>query len=254
MELYKPVIVRKEVDDTHYYYVDDVFVPSVTKILDESLPMPFALRQWIGDIGNEKAEEKLNRAGERGTALHNACETLLAGGEINLKEDFLKSSDKKVLVGFVNWVAEFQPIINHIEITVASQLGYAGTLDIDCDIDPEIVLKKIKYKTENSNWIIDIKSSSAVYDSHKLQVAAYRQAKLEMTGVEANMGILHLNTRVQKGWTFHTDLRIGDKPVTTEDFMCAFNMYKMVNGGTIPEPNLVDVYPERLSLKGADND
>lgn len=248
MNLYKPVIVRKEVDDTHFYYVNDKFVPSVTKILQEAMPTPYALRQWIGDVGNEKAEEKLNKASERGTALHEACEKLLMGQEINLKEDFPDDTDKKVLVGFVNWAAEFKPIVHHIEIQVASELGFAGTIDIDCDIDPAIIYKQTKFKTDNPSWIIDIKSSSNVYDSHKLQVAAYRQAKKEMTGVDSNMGILHLNSRTQKAWTFHTELEINKKPVTTEDFLCVLNMYKMLNGGVIPEPKLVNAYPEIISL------
>ena len=31
--------------------------------------------------------------------------------------------------------------------------------------------------------------------------------------------------------------------------MCVFNMYKMLHGGEIPQPDLTDVYPELLQIK-----
>lgn len=238
-DLYKPVIVKKEIDDSHYYFVDDKFTPGVTSILQETMPTPYALRQWIGDVGNDKAEQKLQQAGDRGTAIHAACERLLAGEEIKLKELFPKQADQKCIVGFANWCAEFQPDVKNIEFVVASKLGFAGTLDIFCEIAGE-------------PYIIDIKTSSAVYDSHKLQIAAYQAAFKEMTGIEATVAILHLNPRTIKGWSFHKNPEIKDKPVTIEDFMTVFEMYKMLNGGVIPEPDLTTVYPELISLKGSD--
>ena len=73
MSQYNPVIVKKEVNDKHYYFVDGKFHPGVTTILHESMPMPFALKQWIGDLGNEKASMKMNKAADRGTAIHDTC-------------------------------------------------------------------------------------------------------------------------------------------------------------------------------------
>jgi len=246
--LYNPVIVKKEVDNTHYYYVDDIFVPSVTRILDETLPMAYGLRRWIGDVGNDFADEKLERAGARGSAIHDACERLLNGIDVNLKEEFPDSKDKKAIVAFVNWVAEFKPIVSATEKVVASTLGYAGTLDIACKISPELIFKLTKFKTNVEDWIIDIKTSSNVYDSHKLQVVGYKEAVYEMTGISANVGILHLNPRTKKGFTFHCNLEIGKKAVTIDDFMAVFNLYKVLNGGVIPEPKEVNVYPDVLSL------
>ena len=125
-KLYKPEIVKKVIDDTHYYYVDGVFKPSVTKILQEAMPTPFALRQWIGEVGNDKAKEKLEKAGERGTALHNACEEMLRGVEIDLTQ-FPLDSDKKCLVAFKNWCAEYQPSEIEIETVVALSPVNDGT-------------------------------------------------------------------------------------------------------------------------------
>jgi hypothetical protein len=239
--MYKPVIEKKEVNDEHYYWVDNKFTPGVTTILQETLPTPFALRQWIGDMGNEKAEAKLERAGARGSAIHHACETLLYGGELKLHEAFPDRKDQKCIVAFVNWLAEYQPEIveNGIEQVIASQLGYAGTLDILCKIKGEL-------------WIVDIKTSANVYDSHKLQLAAYQNAVYEMIGEKPKMGILHLNHKTKKGWAFHDDLEINGKPVTIDDFMKVFELYLVLNGGRIPEPPMMTVYPEVLSLKKQD--
>lgn len=236
--LYQPVIVRKEIDDSHYYFVNDVYVPGVTTILHETLPTPAALRKWIGDVGNEKAQEKLESAGDRGTKIHNACEQLLKGQSVNLWQEFPSYTDKKCIIAFINWANEFKPEIRDhkfIEFTLASEYGYAGTMDLFCYIDGE-------------PWIVDFKTSSGVYDSFKLQLVAYRQAFYEMTGIMAKMGILHLNFRTKLGWTFIDEMKIGGKDVEFEDFLKVMDMYKMLNGGEIKPPKLREVFPEVVSL------
>jgi len=238
LKLYQPVIVRKEIDDSHYYFVDDKFFPGVTTILHETLPMPFALRKWIGDVGTEKAERKLEKAGDRGTAIHNACEALLKGEEVDLEHDFPNKNDKKCVTAFVNWVNEVNPVIKdhaHIEAVVASQNGFAGTLDIFCYIDDE-------------PWIIDLKTSSGIYDAHKLQIIAYQQAWYEMTGIKAKMGILHLNYRTKRGYSLVDKIEIGKRELEFGDFMKVFEVYKLLNGGKIPEPPVADLYPPVISL------
>jgi len=237
-KLYKPVIVRKQVNEDHFYYVDGEYRVSVTRILQEAMPTPYALRYWIGEVGNEKAADKLKRSGEHGTLVHETCGRLLRGESVNLVEEFPDPADKKILVGFVNWFADVNPEIDpqFIEFTVASQLRYAGTMDLFCKIG-------------DVPYIIDFKTSGAVYDSHRLQLVAYQNAFEEMTGIHAEMGILHLNSKLKKGYIFNTGLEIGGKPVEISDFMTVFEVYKMLNGGKVPEPGEIDVYPERLSLK-----
>ena len=234
-KLYKPVIIKKVLNDEHYYYVDGIFYPAVSHILSETLPTPFALRYWIGEVGNEKAQQKLENSATRGTLIHEACEKLLKGEEISLIKEFPNLKDKKVLVGFANWCAEYKPQSISTEKTVASKYGYAGTLDLLCTIN-------------NEPWIIDFKTSAGVYVSHKIQVCAYRQAVLEMTGIEAKMGILHLDFKSKKGWNFISDFNIEKKPITIEAFLTVLEMYKILNGGKIPEPKFENEYPENLKL------
>ena len=238
MKLYKPVIVKKEVNNEHFYYVNDKFTPGVTTILSQSMPMPYGLRKWIGDMGNERAEAKFVAAGERGTAIHNACEHLLAGKKLKLTENFPNKSDQKAIVGFINWFNKFKPEFNEedIEMVVASQMGFAGTLDLFCHIN-------------GNPTIVDFKTSSSVHDSHKLQITAYQQAFEEMTGIKANRIILNLNS-TRSGFSVYDDtkMKIKKEPITTDSFMKVFDMYKMLNGGTIPEPDMQDVYPDEVKL------
>lgn len=236
--LYQPIIVRKEIDNSHYYFVDGVFFPGVTTILHNTLPTPEVLRRWIGDVGNEKAEQKLERAGERGTKIHNACEALLKGKEVNLEAEFPNKSDKKCVASFVNWVHETNPTIMdsaHIEAILASKHGFAGTMDFFCYINEE-------------PWIVDIKTSGGIYDAHKLQLIAYQQAWFEMTGIMAKTGILHLNYKTKKGYSFVDKMTIGGKKIQFSDFLKVFEVYKMLNGGKIPSPPLTDIYPPIISL------
>lgn len=243
--LYTPVIVKKELDDEHFYYVDGKFFPSVTKILQETLPMPIGLRLWIGDVGNEKAEQKMETAALQGTLIHAACERLLRGEEINLLEEFPKRGAKKMLTGFVNWFAKYQPrrlVINKVrlnpELTLASKHGYAGTADFVCNINDE-------------PWVIDWKTSKGIYESHKIQVTSYQNAIREMYGITPKRGILHLNPLVKDGYSFITEekMTIKDNPITIDDFLLVLKMYKMLNGGKLPEPDLVTKYPDTLRLE-----
>lgn len=239
MKLYQPVIERKDVDDEHFYYVDGKYVPSVTKILHESMPMGFGLRNWLGDVGNERAEAKLNNAAARGTLIHDTCKRLMLGDTIKLHEQFPKRSDQKVIAGFINWFNEFKPTFEptDIERTVASTLGFAGTLDLFCHINGQPV-------------IVDFKTSSSIYNDHKLQITAYQHAFCEMTGIFPSRLILHLTPLTKKGYSVYDEKKIAieKKLVEVDDFMTVFAMYKMLNGGVIPEPDLVNVYPETVKL------
>ena len=156
---------------------------------------------------------------------------------------FKEKRDKKCMVAFVDWFSEMKPKYRRAgdtERVVASTLGFAGTLDLFCYLSIN--------EEHDTPFIIDFKTSGGIYDNHKLQIAAYKHAFLEMTGIDAQMGILHLNPRTKKGYAFHTDLKIKGKAVEIEDFMTVFATYKMLNGGKVPEPDLTVVYPEKIKL------
>jgi len=237
-KLYTPTIVKKEVNDSHYYYVDGTYVPGVTTIIGQAIPKPF-LREWQGQVGNTEAKRILEAAGDRGSKIHNACERLAHGDSVNLYTEFPADTDKKCIVSFLNWANEYNPVFKkeHIEFVVTSKRGYAGTLDLFCHIN-------------GVPTIVDYKTSKSIHIDHFIQITAYQQALFEMTGIMANRMILHLNPKTKKGYRAYTDkdMHIKKNPVTILDFETVFSLYKMLNGGVSPEPKLRDVYPETVKL------
>ena len=66
------------------------------------------------------------------------------------------------------------------------QEGYAGTIDLVCEIDGEL-------------YIVDLKTSQYVWPEHEIQISAYKHAYDK----GAKLAILQLGyRRNQKGWKF----------------------------------------------------
>lgn len=227
-----PQIVKKEIDDTHYYFVDGEFYPGVTTILDQACPTPFGLKQFLLNNTAESAEEIKTTAGDFGSKLHSAYEQLLNGIELNLKEDYPKTKEKKHLISFYEWFLGFEPTKVQTEQTVASlTYKYAGTLDLFCVKDGE-------------TWIIDFKTSNGIYWSHELQLTAYKQAFEEMHGIKIDhVAILRTGSKHKAGYEFKEITRSFD------DFLNTYKIYLSLNGGAIPEPPLINVYPDTLKLE-----
>ena len=163
-------IVKKEIDDSHYYFVNDEFYPGVTSIIDEAAPMGYGLRMFLQNNTREEAEEIKNTAGDFGSKLHDAYERLINGFELNLAEEYPTTKEKKHLLSFYDWFNTHKPTGIKSEFVVASlTYKYAGTMDALCTINGE-------------TWLIDWKTSKAIHKNHEYQVAAYKQAYEEMTG------------------------------------------------------------------------
>lgn len=226
-------IVRRELDTEHYYWVNGEFFPGVTKILDEAAPTPYALKQFFINNNSQEIAEIKESTGGFGSKLHDAYEKLLNGVELNLKDDYPTTKEKKHLASFYEWYQEVKPTNLQTEQTVASLTHrYAGTLDLFCMINGEA-------------WIIDFKTSNGIYWSHELQLAAYKQA-YEETYPEVSVqhvGILRTGSKHKKGYEF--------KEITRpfEDFKQVYNTYLSMHDGKIPEPPSIDVYPDKLKLE-----
>lgn len=225
-------IVREEIDSSHYYWVEGKFMPSVTRILDEGAPMPFGLKQFLLNNTPESAEEIKNIAGDFGSKMHDVYEKLLQGHEIDLFKDHPQIRAKRHIASFAQWFADFQPENPASEQQVASlKYQYAGTLDCLCEKDGEI-------------WLIDFKTSAGIYWSYECQVVAYKQAVEETFGIKVDhCAILRTGTRHKSGYEF----KEIDRPI--EDFMNVYRTYLSINGGEIPEPPKMSVYPMTIKLQ-----
>lgn len=152
--------------DQRFYKVKDkeIYLPSVTTIL-EAYPKPPALFEWLKKNG-ENSDSIRDAAADVGSTVHQAIESYDNGTEIcwaddNGKEQF-SLSEWQMICKYVEFSerTKYELICNEISL-VSEKLGYGGTIDKVC---------KINGKT----YLIDNKTSNAVYDNHWLQLTAYK--------------------------------------------------------------------------------
>jgi hypothetical protein len=173
----------------HTYKLDGEPIRSVTTILDKGFPKP-ALVTWAAketagyavDHWGELAEappsarlrtleraafERRDKAAFRGTELHAIGEALGSGEAVTVPEHYQGIAQR-----YADWLDAWGAEIIEAERPVlwVSIEGdtvsppYAGTFDLIADLN------------DGCRWLLDIKTGSGVYESHVLQLAAYRYA------------------------------------------------------------------------------
>lgn len=149
-------IIRKEIDDSHYYWVEGEFMPSVSRILDVAAPKEYGLINFFKKNTPEDIDEISNNAKGDGSIVHDFCEKLLNGIEIDIRDQTLRELGgkniihiKKAIISFVEWHKEYKPVTIKTEFTIASKkYKYAGTCDYVCILGNKRVM--IDFKTNKS--------------------------------------------------------------------------------------------------------
>jgi hypothetical protein len=174
--------------DSRFYSTEDGgFVPSVTTIL-EAYPKGAAYYNWLKENGKD-ADEIRDEAGRRGSAVHKLTEDYDAGKEVRLVNDNgsidYKLTEWAMFERYVEFRSRFDLKVEAIELNIISkELGFAGTIDRVCYLNGE-------------KYIIDIKTSNAIYPSYWLQLAAYRALLLHVGVKVDNVAILWLNAKTR---------------------------------------------------------
>lgn len=239
-------LIRFETETSHYYFLDDVYLPGVSTILQEASPTPYGLKIFWQNNTKEEADTIFETAGDFGSRMHEAFALLLQGEELDLLNLYPTIKEKKTLLSFVDWFTANKPTEFQSEQSLASkEYQYAGTLDFVGMIN-------------GKRWLIDFKTSNAIHMSHQLQVLAYKQAYEESYGVIIDaVGIARFGTthkgngepkegkmrEIGKGWEFK---EVTD--YTIKDFMNLYQTYLMLHKGVIPQPKEIMVYPTKLKL------
>ena len=202
---------------SHRYKLDGAWVPGVTGLIGKGLPKPAlpywsakTVAEWVAD--NPDLTEDLKRMGGRGPAVaflkelpwakrdeaairgtdvHALAERLVHGEEVAVPEHLAAH-----VQGYVDWLDKSGAEALLTERPVASrQWRYAGTFDLIARLD-------------GKTWLLDVKTSSGVYGSMALQLAAYGNAEfyLDHDGNEQPLpaidryGVLHVT---EYGTTLH---------------------------------------------------
>jgi hypothetical protein len=196
---------------SHRYWLDGKPVPGVTTLIKGGIPAP-ALVYWSAKsvaeyvADNEDAVAHLrtmdrgpmvaalkavpwaarDKAGARGTDVHDLGEKLVHGLEVEVPEH---------LTGYVEGYARFldlwQPTPVLTECSVGNrQHWYAGRFDLIADLD-------------GVRWLLDLKTAKGVYGDNALQTDAYRNAEFYVVdgdpdtelpmpeGIE-RLGVIHI--------------------------------------------------------------
>lgn len=201
-------------NNQHYYCKDKNQYPSVTTIL--SLLNKPALINWAvnattdsirNDFVVKKSKipfttsnitlslEKAKRhhralskdAANMGSEVHSMIEKHFKGKDIPQKTNF-REPIQKAFGAFQDWLNDFEveAINSEIPFISAQWGGYGGTIDLVAEIN-------------GKNYIVDFKTSNAIYDDYVIQIAAYRTAYVKVFGaLIERMAILRLDKRSGK--------------------------------------------------------
>lgn len=146
-------------------------VPSVTTVLG-ILGKPYLIK-WANELGLEgiDSQEYLNEAAKAGTLAHAMIQENLGGAPWD-RSAYAPEQVEIATVAFNNflaWKKQTAPKMRtiHIEHTLVSDVdGYGGTIDWYGVIGGE-------------HWLIDFKTSKAIYPEHIFQVGAYANLMVE---------------------------------------------------------------------------
>ena len=246
-------VMRLEDEFGHSYEIDGEPVAGVTTLLSMGVPPEQGLLEYFKRTDKDSQEDILLDAQQRGTNVHQAVEDLLNGISVP-SAPFTRKREKLAIEAFVAWFEAMKPTKIMTEQVVAyikpspgvdAATRFAGTLDCLCTI-------------KGRRLLIDFKTSAVPSMKDKLQVQAYKAAIEQSTKEKIDdcyvlyLGTSHKGTRPGK----HTDGLPTNGPgwsmvysnLTFDDFMLAYNMALLVNGGEYPKPPKVIAFPEQWKI------
>ena len=179
-------LTRNSVDGQRLYQCPDgISVPSVTTILDKTKPKEKqeALAKWRKSVGEEKAQQIVTEAANRGTRMHKYLEDYVNGEELkeSVSNPYAQQSldmAKIVIKEGLKDVDEFWGT----EVALYHPKIYAGTTDCVGIHKGEGAILDFKQtnKPKKREWIED----------YFLQLAAYAEAHNEVYGTKINKGVV----------------------------------------------------------------
>lgn len=196
-----------------YYYTLDgngepTFYISVTNMIGSTLPTSPHLIKWIANMGYEESQEYKDERADYGTFMHMQIANLLIKRKIDLdkiykelvgycKEQGLEGKAdewideiKKDVLAFAQFMLDYKVKPIAIEMVLAHPDGYAGAIDLLCDMEVEVkgyygeVYKsgpnkdkpKETKKVIKCRGYVDFKSGrKGFYEAHEIQLQAYHE-------------------------------------------------------------------------------
>lgn len=242
---FKPELKQINFLDSRCYKRDEgVYYPSVTTIL-QYMPKNKFFETWLKDVGHN-ADLIMKKAGKEGTQVHEACEKLVLGEEVNWMDDYGNAKYSQlvwemILKFYDFWTTHKPELISSEEFIWSDKHKYAGTADLVVKMNGEI-------------WLLDLKTSNSLHKSYDLQLASYAKALKESKDIEIQRtGIIWLKAQSRgpsktkgviqgSGWKLVT---IDEIDHNFELFQMIYKLYLLENPKTEP---VYMSYPTTLKL------
>ena len=233
------------------------FVPSLTWIADY-YPKGVGFYKWLADKGWDEAESLKSAAGERGSKVHSAIETLTTGKEVAMTDKFINPNTEELedltveeygcLMSWIKWYED-----NDKPITLATEFSVMANvegLEFGCTIDWVGMVK-------GELTIIDWKTGQNIWPSGRIQISAiaktiphWPEEVKERINEHINLDLvdmegLKLNI-VQLGYRRNRNgYKENPQPCQFDLFKHAYAIWKNENEGTKP---LQRDYPLRIKI------
>lgn len=212
-------VTQELYDERFYLHTEKInprtgnhYFPSFSFIHSQGAPSSSFLSDWYRDKGWH-SEVIFRRRQESGSYIHDCIDRMIKNGaaiteeEIDLRIPHSANEVKYALLGFMNWVEEYQPqIVASEHMVVSEELCIGGTIDLVARIN------KDDYKKE---YTIDFKTSKSIFLEHRMQVEVYRRIQ----GSD-ECAILQLGAQNKKRFTF--------SQVTEKDKNEQFELWKCI--------------------------
>ncbi len=193
---------------TVYKTADGKRCPGVTTIIG-ILNKP-ALLDWAWKQGLNGDDYKAvrDKSADAGTLAHAMVHHHLGGPEPDFSAFTPDDRDKaeNAVLSFYNWVdaqKSFEPLMLE-EALVSEEMRYGGTIDCYALLNDKLTL-------------LDFKTSKAIYDEHRIQVAAYSWLLKENGYDVEETHILRIGRTEDEGFEDHI--------ISTEKINCALNLF-----------------------------
>ncbi len=210
-------IRRKSRTHQRYKTKDGIVVPGVTTVL--SVINKPALVKWANGLGLSGIDSTtyVDETARIGTLAHEMIQEYLGGPKWDRSAYDAQQIDaaENAVLSFYEWERQTgaKMITRAIELPLVSETyRFGGTIDWYGEIDGKL-------------WLVDIKTSKALYPEHVYQVSAYHRMLCENEYPVDNTRLLRVGRSEDEGF----DDRVIDAPdrdAAWSVFKCALDLYR----------------------------
>ena len=179
---------------------------SVTTILSNAVAN-IQLNSWFKKTSEKKIATTVQKAADFSTLSHEYFEKILKGVDFEVPE-----THRSHITNFRKWVLDNNVKALHTEITVTSdKYGYCGTIDCIASIGDEVC-------------VIDWKTGNRYSITNGYQLAAYRQAAIEMGLIDDKSAMM--GVQIARGTAEIKTFKYEHIEFCLQKFLCALEIFK----------------------------